>query len=77
MGRNRVAPGFLASSEFRTDVVSQLYVSAPVVTQLYLNLEDRVTAPSAAEVTGWVRSGLDILTIEAMFATGPEYFSNG
>jgi hypothetical protein len=66
-GRAFVALGFLASPEYRTDVV----------TQFYGTLVDRSTAPAAREVAGWVNSGLDILAIDVGFASSPEYFLNG
>jgi hypothetical protein len=66
-GRAAVALGFLGSPEYRTDVV----------TQLYGTLLDRLTMPTASDVAGWVNSGLDILAIEAVFASSAEYFQNG
>jgi hypothetical protein len=66
-GRTAVALGFLGSPEYRGDVV----------TDLYGTLLDRLTMPTASDVAGWVNSGLDMLAIEAAFASGPEYFQNG
>jgi hypothetical protein len=67
MGRAGVAKGFLYSPEFRGLEVSDDY------TQLL----DRMQPPSAAEASGWVGSGLDILTIDALIAGSPEYQLNG
>jgi hypothetical protein len=67
LGRAGVAAGFLASPEYRADVIAPLYSA----------LLDRATAPSMAEVSGWVSSGLDFLRIELGFASSPEYFANG
>jgi hypothetical protein len=66
-GRAAVALGFLGSAEYRGDVV----------TQLYGTLLDRPMAPAAAEVAAWVNFGLDLLAMEAAFASSPEYFLNG
>jgi hypothetical protein len=33
--------------------------------------------PSGAEVSAWVSSGLDLLTIDALIAASPEYQQNG
>jgi hypothetical protein len=77
VGRKGVALDFLKGTEYRRDVVTQLYVSTPIRTQLYVTLLDRTVPPSAATVDGWVNSGLDILSIEALLAAMPEYFSNG
>jgi hypothetical protein len=77
LGRAGVATLFLQSPEFRTDVVTQLFISTPIRTQLYVTLLDRATAPSMADVAGWVNSGLDILSIETVFASTLEYFMDG
>jgi hypothetical protein len=37
----------------------------------------RTAAPTAAEVAGWVSSGLDILGIEVALASSGEFFANG
>jgi hypothetical protein len=66
-GRAGVALGFVDGPEYRGDVVTGFYSS----------LLDRTTAPSAAEVAGWVNSGLDILSIEVAFASSHEYFLDG
>jgi hypothetical protein len=67
VSRQGLAAAFLSSPEFRGDEV----------TQLYTTLLDRTTAPSAAEVAGFSGSNLDLLTIDAVFAGGPEYFQDG
>jgi hypothetical protein len=77
LGRSGVALDFLGSTEFRSDAVTQLYTSTPVVSQFDVTLLDRVTAPTAAEVAFWVNTGQDILSIETLLAATPEYFSNG
>jgi hypothetical protein len=68
IGRSGVATGFLTGTEYRGDVVTLLYGSA---------LLDRPVPPSSAEVNGWVNSGLDLLAIETLFASGTEYFLDG
>jgi hypothetical protein len=67
LGRAGVVQGFLSAPEFRAWEVGDDY------TQLL----DRTQPPSAAEVNGWVGSGLDLLTIDTLFATSPEYQANG
>jgi hypothetical protein len=75
-GRAGVAAGFLHSAEYRTAEVQVLYgftdATSSWVNQLP-NLLHRIAAPSGAEVSGWVNSGLDILNLEAMFAASSEY----
>jgi hypothetical protein len=66
-GRAAVAFGFLGSAEYRTDVV----------TDLYGTLLDRPTMPTASDVAAWVNSGMDMLAMEAAFASTAEYFQNG
>ena len=77
LGRIGAALAFLGSTEVRTDAVTQLYTGTPLASLLNVTLLDRATAPSAAEVAGWVGSGLDLLSIEAGFGASQEYFSNG
>jgi hypothetical protein len=72
-----VAIEILGSTEFRSDVVTQLYTSTPVVTNLYVTLLDRVKLPLAGEVSGWANTNLDLLSIEALFAGSTEYFLGG
>jgi hypothetical protein len=67
LGRTGVAGGFLSSAEFSSDEVVDDY------TQLL----HRAQPPSAAEVNGWVGSGLDLLTIDAAFAASPEFQISG
>jgi hypothetical protein len=79
LGRAGVASAILASSEYRTDEIEQLYgnplASLETLASLYPNLLHRTSAPSAAEVGGLVNSGLGILGLEGFFAGGPEYFA--
>jgi hypothetical protein len=79
--RSMVVSGFLASGEFRGDVVRELYgfptPAALRVAGLFPNLLHRAAAPSAAEVNGWVNSGMDLLTIEANIAGSGEFFTGG
>jgi predicted outer membrane repeat protein len=77
LGRAGVAGAILGSTEYRTDEVQQLYgftyaLSSSVVS-LFPNFLHRAAAPSAAEVNGWVNSGLDILTMEVGFAASGEF----
>jgi hypothetical protein len=46
------------------------------VSRLYVHLLNR-TAPADADVSGWVGTGLDLLSIEVFFAASPEFQANG
>jgi hypothetical protein len=48
-----------------------------IATGLFSTLLDRSTPPSAAEVAGWVNTGLDVLSMEVAVASSSEYFQNG
>ncbi len=80
LGRSGLASAFLASGEFRGDVVQELYGStlAPVgsVVRLLPSLLHRTMPPAAAEVNGWVNSGLDVLSIEVALAGTAEFFND-
>src|SRR5262249_21364028 len=58
LGRAGLAQGFLRSQEFRTWEVGDDYIQ----------LLDRPQPASAAEVSAWVGTGLDLLTIDTLFA---------
>jgi hypothetical protein len=79
--RAMVANDFVMSSEFRGDVVEQMYgftTQPPAsVASLLPDLLNRSSPPSAAEVAGWVHSGLDVLSIEAAIAGGGEFIGGG
>jgi hypothetical protein len=79
LGRPGVATVFLSLQEFRGDVVEQLYgpTAAPTgsVVSLFPNLMHRPTAPSVAEVNGWVNTSLSILGIEEGLAASDEFFA--
>jgi hypothetical protein len=66
-GRAALARSFLTSAEYRTLIVTQMYIS----------LLHRQSSPSAAEVAGWVNSGLDILRIRIAFTASAEFQANG
>jgi len=78
LGRGGVALDFLGSTEFRTDVVEELYGFPPPssLATLFPNLLHRTSAPSAGEVNYWVTTGLDVLTIETLFAGSAEFFND-
>jgi hypothetical protein len=79
VGRTAVANGFLASAEFRGDVVEQLYgplaASTTTVASLFPDLLRRTTAPSSGEIGGWVNSGMDVRMIEELFAGSDEFYA--
>ena len=65
--RAAIAPGFLRSPEYRTDVFLAYYAG----------LLHRATSPSAAEATPWLDSGWDLTTIRAAFLESAEFTLNG
>jgi hypothetical protein len=65
-GRSGVASAFLSSTEHRTLQVQPLFT----------NLLKRTIPPSAGEVSAWVNTGLDLLSITAAFAGSGEFQSN-
>jgi hypothetical protein len=79
LGRAGVANAFLQSIEFRTDEIQELYGFPPAavgsVASTFPNLLHRTATPTTAEINGWVNSGLDILTMEMMFAGSSEFIS--
>ena len=80
-GRAGVANAFLASSEFRADVVEQFYgfTQAPSATaaSLFTSLLGRNASPSATEVASWVNSSGSVLAIELSFLASGEFFTGG
>jgi hypothetical protein len=84
LGRTSMTGDVLNSTECRTDEVERLYgngaQSASAVISLFPGLLGRggsdKPAPSAAEVSGMVQSGQDILALEAVFAGSPEYVTS-
>ncbi len=64
IGRQGVIAGFLASQEYRADVVASYYA----------NLLHRT--PNASELNGWVTSGLDSRTVRLNFEGSPEFVGN-
>jgi hypothetical protein len=78
-GRTAVAQGILLSTEFRSDVVQQIYgftyAPSQSVASLFANLLHRAAAPNAGEILGWANSTLDILSIEIAIAGSDEFFA--
>jgi hypothetical protein len=64
-GRAGVVQGFVTSLEFRMDEIGEDY------TQLLHR------SPSAAEVAAWLAAGIDALSMNVLFATSPEFQTNG
>jgi hypothetical protein len=80
--RSAVALGFLGSSEFRNDFVAALYAPFYLVpgtsfVSIVPTLLNRLQAPKAAEIAGWVMSTQDLLTVEGNVASSDEFFTNG
>jgi hypothetical protein len=79
LGRAGVVSAFVHSGEFRADVVEALYGSATAATVSVASLVPDMLHrhASAIEVSGWVSSGLDIITIVVAFASTGEFFTSG
>jgi hypothetical protein len=77
LGRAGVASAILGSTEFRTDAVQALYGSPTGAFMsgdgLLPSLLLRGQAPGAAEVSAWVGSGLDILSMAVAIASSSEF----
>jgi lysophospholipase L1-like esterase len=65
LGQQGVAAFILGSPEFRTDAIGAFYRS----------ILQRSTAPTDAEVNGWVTSGLRLWTVEGAFQSSYEAFA--
>jgi hypothetical protein len=65
LGLGGIASGFTQSAENRADTVLALF-------QTFLH-----RVPSTAESNGFVNSSADLLSLEAMVLSSPEYFANG
>jgi hypothetical protein len=76
-GRAAVARDLLQSAEFRSDVVEQVYgftyAPAESVASLFADLLHRPTAPPGTEISAWVSSGFDILTIQIDITGSAEF----
>jgi Domain of unknown function (DUF4214) len=74
LGNVGVARFFVTSSEFRTNYAAVLYGSSSVLANPAgaQNILHRTTNPSSAELNGWATSKLDLLSVEAFFASSPE-----
>jgi hypothetical protein len=66
-GRFGVAMDLLASAEYRTGAVLGFY----------MNLLNRASPPSSAELAAWVNTPYDLLTIEVALAASDEFRMNG
>jgi hypothetical protein len=81
LGRGGVAGDFLASAEFRADVVQQFYgftFAPPLsVASVLSPLLYRTAPPAPAEVSGWVYGNSDVFTMMTGFAQGDEFFAAG
>jgi hypothetical protein len=77
LGNAGVANLFVHSGEFRGLQVGALYGNPPNRAVIVPNLLHRTTAPSSAELSFWVNSGLDLLTIQADFGASAEFAANG
>jgi len=81
-GRASVITSFLNSAEFRSYTVDSLYFTDPIfppssIFDTLPNMLHRPTAPTVGEVNGWVGTPFDILTLEAVFASTPEFYDMG
>ncbi|HLJ94600.1 MAG TPA: hypothetical protein VKU02_15545 [Gemmataceae bacterium] len=67
LGQLGIANTFLSSAEYRGDVIRGYYTT----------LLHRSTPPSAAEVNGWVTSGLDLERVRLGFENSMEFYLKG
>jgi streptogramin lyase len=67
LGQQGIANNFLNSAEYRGDIIQGYYST----------LLHRSSAPSAAEVNGWVVSGMDLERIRIGFETSLEFYLKG
>lgn len=67
LGRQGIASTFLGSAEYRGNIIRGYYSS----------LLHRSTPPSAAEVNGWVFSGLDVKRLTISFEVSLEFYLKG
>jgi hypothetical protein len=72
-----VANGVVNSSEFRGIQVQAMYGATVAGLVPTPDLLKRFSLASAAEVNGWLSTGLDLFSIEAMLLASPEFASNG
>ena len=79
VGKAGVDMAFLQSPEFRGNVIRTLYsgnTTLPATSFIGIvpNLLPRTSPPSAAEVTSWLNTNLDLLSLEVEFAASTEFF---
>jgi streptogramin lyase len=67
LGPQGIASTFLSSAEYRGDIIRSYYTA----------LLHRSSLPSAAEVNGWVSSGLDLKRIRIGFEMSLEFYLDG
>jgi hypothetical protein len=77
LGRSGIAKAIVSSAEFRTNQVAAMYGVGNVGVLDVPNIFKRKTAPSAAELRGWVNSGYDLRTIAAYLLAGNEFAQTG
>ncbi len=80
LGRAVVAGAIVQSTEFRADVVEQMYgaeaAPSPALPGLFPDLLHRDSVTDA-EVKAWAKSNIDLLAIERVFAGTDEFYQNG
>jgi hypothetical protein len=76
-GLAAVGQGFVNSVEFRGIQVQAMYGATTANVIPTPDLLKRTALASPTEVAGWVNSGLDLLTIEAMVLVSTEFGTNG
>jgi len=74
MGRAGLATLFVTCAEFRSDAVRTYYGNGSQVAEPFFpGLLGRVNPPADGEVSPWVNSGLDLLSMEVSLAASAEY----
>jgi hypothetical protein len=77
IGLAGVAKGFVGSFEFRSGQVQAFYGVPPLGVIPTADLLKRNSIPAAAEISGWVNSGLSLLDMEAHILSSSEFAMNG
>ncbi len=67
IGMSGMAAAFTGSQEFRSNEVEAFYGANTVGFMMMPDILHRTTLATSAEVSGWVNSGLDLLSIEVGF----------
>jgi hypothetical protein len=76
-GLAAVAAGIVYSAEFRTRQIQAYYGAAPIGALPAADILKRSALPTAAEISGYVFSGLDLRTVQVLLLESAEFAANG